>query len=85
MTTERNKIQTFEQWTEDRDFRFEFHGSVMLVRPMNDEAQDWLVEESRAAFNAGVDWEFFGNALAIEPRFMDNIVCLLDEEGFQWS
>lgn len=79
MTTERNKIQTFEQWTEDRDFRFEFHGSVMLVRPMNNDAQSWLMDKSDD------EWQFFGDALAIEPRFVDQWFSILDEEGFQWS
>ena len=79
MTTERNKIQTFEQWTEDRDFRFEFHGSLMLMRPMNNDAQDWLMDKS------DYDWQFWGDALAIEPRFVDQWFSILDEEGFQWS
>ena len=57
----------------------------MLVQPMNDDAADWLEEESRAAFNAGIDWQFFGRSLVIEPRYMDHMLIYLDNEGWRVS
>ena len=79
--------QTQDQgsWIEDGDFKFIDEGSIMLVQPMNDDAADWLEEESRAAFNTGIDWQFFGRSLVIEPRYIDNILCLLNDEGWRVS
>ena len=85
MTTEAQRIQDIGSWIEDGDFKFINEGTIVLVQPMNDDAADWLIEESRAAFNAGVDWQFWGRSLVIEPRFMDNILCLLDDEGWRVS
>ena len=79
--------QTQDQgsWIKDGDFKFINEGSIMLVQPMNDSAADWLEEESRAAFNAGIDWQFFGRSLVIEPRYIDNILIYLDNEGWRVS
>lgn len=85
MTTEAQRIQDIGSWIEDGDFKFINEGSIVLVQPMNDDAADWLEEESRTAFQAGSDWQFWGRSLVIEPRFMDNILCLLDDEGWRVS
>ena len=85
MTTEAQKIQDIGSWIEDGDFKFINEGSIVLVQPMNDDAADWLEEESRAAFNAGIDWQFFGRSLVIEPRYMDHMLIYLDNEGWRVS
>lgn len=85
MTTEAQKIQDIGSWTEDGDFKFIDSGSIWLVQPQNDHAAEWLEEESRAAFLAGLDWQFFGRSLVIEPRYLDNMLVLLDDEGWRVS
>ena len=85
MTTEAKKIQDIGSWSEVGDFFIELHGSICLVRPQNDDAAEWLEEESRAAFNAGIDWQFFGRSLVIEPRYLDNVLGLLNAEGWRYS
>jgi len=79
--------QTQDQgsWIKDGDFKFINEGSIMLVQPMNDSAADWLEEESREAFNAGINWQFFGRSLVIEPRYMDHMLIYLDNEGWRVS
>ena len=61
--------QTQDQgsWIEDGDFKFINEGSIMLVQPMNDDASQWLTQTSHAAYEAGVEWQFFGRSLVIEP------------------
>ena len=79
--------QTQDQgsWIKDGDFKFINEGSIMLVQPMNDDASQWLTQTSHAAYEAGVEWQFFGRSLVIEPRYIDNILCLLDDEGWRVS
>ena len=45
--------------------RIENHGSLYLARPLDSEAVDWLHE------SAPEEAQFLGNALAIEPRYVD--------------
>lgn len=56
-------------------FRLEQHGSITLVRPLTDEATQWLVEHT--------DGSWFGNALAVEPRYIPNLVEGMIEFGFE--
>ena len=79
--------QTQDQgsWIEDGDFKFINEGSIMLVQPMNDDASQWLTQTSHAEYEAGVEWQFFGRSLVIEPRYIDNILCLLNDEGWRVS
>jgi hypothetical protein len=56
------------------DARVEGHGSVVLVRPLTDDACAWLTEHT--------DGTWFGNALAVEPRYVCNLVAGMREHGF---
>ena len=85
MTSEAQKIQDIGSWIEDGDFRFIDQGSIWLVQPQNDDAQEWLMQTSRDAYEAGADWQFFGHSLVIEPSFLDNMLMLLDDEGWRVS
>ena len=59
------------------DFQVENHGSVILLRPGNEAAKDWL------DFNCVPEpWQWFGSALAVEPRCAPDIIEGLQEEGF---
>jgi hypothetical protein len=56
------------------DARIEGHGSVILVAPLTDGARDWLEENT--------DGTWFGGALAVEPRYVLNLVAAMREHGF---
>jgi hypothetical protein len=56
------------------DVRVEGHGSVCLVRPATDGAAAWLRENT--------DGTWFGGALAVEPRYVLNLVAAMREHGF---
>lgn len=55
-------------------FRVEHHGSVSLVRPQTDAAREWLQEHT--------DGQWLGSALAVEPRYLDDLLAGAYEAGF---
>lgn len=50
------------------DFELTDHGSVSLLRPITDEAREWIDE------NIGDDAQWLGRGLAIEHRYVGDIV-----------
>jgi hypothetical protein len=52
------------------------HGSVFLVQPTNDAAKHNLEE------HLGDDAQWFGGALAVEHRYIENLVAELRDEGW---
>ena len=55
-------------------FDIEDHGTIVLVRPQTEDVRQWLVENT--------DGTWFGGALAVEPRYVGDIVAALVEEGY---
>lgn len=53
------------------DFDVSDHGSIVLLTPRTDAARSWATE------NLPDDAQMMGNAYAIEPRYVDDIL-----EGF---
>lgn len=58
-----------------RDITVENHGSIVLLRCHTGRAISWLQE--RAA-----DAQWLGNAMACEPRYVDDIVDDMSGNGF---
>jgi len=56
------------------DFQIENHGSIWLVRPMTTTCREWLEENTEGMW--------FGGALAVEPRYVADLVAGMEEEGF---
>jgi hypothetical protein len=54
--------------------RVSFDGSLYLVRPVGEEAREWLNE------NIAEDAAYFGGALAVEPRYIEALL-----EGAQYD
>ncbi len=51
------------------DITFENHGSIVLIRGLSEAGQAWLDE------NVGDDeTQYFGNAIAAEPRYVEAIM-----------
>ena len=59
------------------DIRIEHHGSTVLLQPQNSRAADWLTA------TAPEDAQFFGYALAVEPRYVDGVVEAATEAGLE--
>lgn len=62
------------------DFYLENHGTVFLLRPRNDAASSWL-DDNIYSENAEQTW--FGDALVIEPRYVDDIVLGIIDAGLE--
>jgi len=52
------------------------HGSLWLVEPVSDAARDWLNE------NLSAERQYLGRAVAVEPRYVDDLVRGLQSGGF---
>jgi hypothetical protein len=59
------------------DFRITYHGTITLLEPLTDACREWITE------NVSVEgWQWFGRALAVEPRYLNYLVEVLQDEGF---
>ncbi len=58
----------------EADFDFADHGSLVMVRCMNDEAHAHLA--------ARTDGMWMGRALAVEPRYAPDLAAALCRAGF---
>lgn len=59
----------------EADFTVEDHGSIFLVQPLSDRALAWLEENLRG------ETQWFGRALAVEPRYLNALVEGMLDEG----
>jgi hypothetical protein len=50
------------------DFIFTNHGSICTVAPTNPEAEEWV----RYNVDPGAQW--FGRGVAVEPRYVNDLV-----------
>lgn len=53
------------------DFQLENHGSLFLLRPLNDAAKNWMDEHLPVA---NPETQFWGDSIVIEPRYVAPIV-----------
>ena len=60
------------------DVRFENHGSVALARPVSSKGKNWMHANVEAE-----GWQWFGGALAVEPRHVDNLAVGMAEAGLK--
>lgn len=57
-------------------FTIEPHGTIVLVRPLTNDVKAWLEA------NVAGDAVWFGGALVVEPRYLDELYHGLVEEGY---
>jgi hypothetical protein len=57
------------------DILIENTGSIVLFRAVKADAQAWLEEHT--------DGQWFGNALAVEPRYVSDLVYGLELYGYE--
>lgn len=60
------------------DFAIEYHGTITLVRPLTDLCRSWLDENVQAE-----GWQWFGGALAVEPRCMERLYEDMTLDGLE--
>jgi len=52
-------------------------GSITLVRPVSDAAEQWIAE------HVPDDAPWFGPALAVEPRYVDDLIAGMRDAGLE--
>ena len=57
------------------DFQLTDRGSICVLRPMNDEAREWI------DFNVDPDAQWFGRGVVIEPRYVSDIAEGIVSDG----
>jgi hypothetical protein len=60
------------------DFSVENHGTIVLLRPLSAECEEWVEERV-----GNEETLTFGGAVAVEPRYIAPIVEALIAEGFE--
>ena len=65
---------------EQIDYRFEDHGSIFLCQPLNGAAKDNLDQGCDAVLGTfHIRW---GNALVVDPRFVNDVAKQLTDKGW---
>lgn len=57
------------------DFELTNHGSIATLKPLTDEARDWIAD------HIPDDAQFWNDAVAIEPRYVDQILHGIYNDG----
>lgn len=60
------------------DFRITYHGTITLLEPLTPACREWIDENV-----ATEGWQWFGKALAIEPRYLSTLVDAMLVRGFE--
>ena len=58
------------------DFLVENHGTMFLLRPLSEDAHAWLADNLLAA-------EYFGDAVIIDHRYIQDVVEQIRLEGLE--
>jgi hypothetical protein len=60
----------------DTDLYVQNEGSIFLLRPLSDAGRDWIADNVCAE-----SWQMFGDAIAVEHRFIGDIVSGAQHDG----
>jgi hypothetical protein len=58
------------------DIRVENHGSIVLLRPLTERAEEWI--EAQVAYE-----QTWGKAIVVEPRYVEDIVNGARKDGLE--
>ena len=58
------------------DFRVTYHGTVTTITPLTARCREWV--EANVEIEP---WQRFGNAIAVEPRYVEQLAEAMMEEG----
>lgn len=59
------------------DFNLENHGSIMLLTPETDNAQDWVTDNLPAPQHL----QYWGRSIVVEPRYIEDIIVGIQSDG----
>jgi len=62
------------------DFKFNDGGSIILLHPLTEKAQNWICENVYYE-----PWQKFGNGIGIEPRLFEVIFTAIQNENLTIS
>jgi hypothetical protein len=62
--------------TSGPDFALQNHGSICLLSPLTDQAEEWLGENV-----VNDETQFWGRAIVVEPRYVEDLVIGIYGEG----
>ena len=62
------------------DFQIADHATVISIRPLNDAARQWLLENV-----VSEPWQWVQGALCVEARFARDLIREIEEAGFEIS
>jgi hypothetical protein len=65
--------------TAGKDFHCEDNGSIILLRPPTDAASEWVDQ------HIPDDAQWFGGAVAVEPRYISDIVAGFTGDGLTFA
>jgi hypothetical protein len=60
------------------DFQIADQGTIILIRPLNKAARQWLDENV-----VSEPWQWVQNALCVEARFARELVIEIEQAGFE--
>jgi hypothetical protein len=62
--------------TATADFRVTYHGTLTTITPLTDRCREWV--ETNVEIEP---WQRFGNAIAVEPRYVEQLAEAMIEDG----
>jgi hypothetical protein len=62
--------------TPTADFRVTYHGTVTTVTPLPERCREWV--ETNVEIEP---WQRFGNAIAVEPGYVEQVAEAMIEDG----
>jgi hypothetical protein len=60
------------------DFSISDHGTIFLIRPLNEAACQWLDENV-----VSEPWQWVQGALCVEARFARDLIIEIEQAGFE--
>ncbi len=61
------------------DFHITNHGTIWLIRPVTEAATEWLDRN----IGHGPDVQYLGTSVAVEPRYVDDILAGIECDGLR--
>ena len=67
---------------ESMDFWFTNHGSVGILRPYSERAEEWMHERRLESQEGIAEYTFGFGGLVVEPRYFESLALQLEGEGY---
>lgn len=61
------------------DFEIDYHGSILVVRPVTEAAKEW----TDISIDPTAQW--WGQGFVVEPSYVCNLIVGIEEAGLNWQ